>query len=172
MMLPEGSHAAMTRQFRWDVPARLNMARQACFDWLDTPGRLAIIDLSDGPRRDVTYGELAAMTRALAAQLAAQGVARGDRVGVLRAQDPWTAAAHLAIWTLGAISLPLFKLFGPDALSVRLADSGAGIVVTDPSGARTLDGQGVHPLVPEGLDLPVSDLDPVDTGAEDHRTDR
>ena len=167
MMLPTGSHEAMTRQFRWDVPARLNMARQACFDWLDTPGRLAIIDLSDGTRRDVTYGELAAMTRALAAQLAAQGVARGDRVGVLRAQDPWTAAAHLAIWTLGAISLPLFKLFGPDALSVRLADSGAGIVVTDPSGARTLDGQGVHPLVPEGLDLPVSDLDPVDTGAED-----
>ncbi|MEZ5752094.1 MAG: AMP-binding protein [Paracoccaceae bacterium] len=141
------------------------MARQACFDWLDMPDRVAIIDLSGGARQDVTYGDLARMTRALAAHLAGQGVQRGDRVGVLRSQDAWCAAAHLAVWSLGAISVPLFKLFGPDALAVRLEDSGARLVVTDPEGAAKLSG--VMPLVPEALTLPDADLEPVDTGPED-----
>ena len=168
-LLPaDGDYPALARGFRWAIPARLNMARQACFDWADAgPERVAIIDLSSGARQDVSYGVLAAQVRALAAYLAAQGVGRGDRVGVLRAQDPWTAAAHLAIWTLGAISLPLFKLFGPDALSVRLGDAGAAHVVTDAEGAALLAGLGVAAHVPEALTLRDTGLVPVDTGAED-----
>lgn len=163
--LPQGDYATIRDSFRWAIPVRLNMARQACFDWLDTPDRAAIIDLSGGTRQDVTYGDLARMTRALAAHLAGQGVQRGDRVGVLRSQDAWCAAAHLAVWSLGAISVPLFKPFGPDALAVRLRDSDARLVVTDPEGAAKLSD--VHALVPESLDLPGSDLEPVDTGPED-----
>jgi len=167
-MLPEAkTYDDLRAEFSWGIPTRLNMARQACFDWLDTPDRLAIIDLSGGQRRDVSYGELALMTRRLAGYLAGQGVQRGDRIGVLRAQDTWTAAAHLAIWSLGAISLPLFKLFGPDALSVRLADSGARHVVTDPEGAVLLAGLGVQSHIPEVADLPDIGPDPVDTAAED-----
>ncbi|MCB1405911.1 MAG: AMP-binding protein [Rhodobacteraceae bacterium] len=167
MLRPEGSYDALTDGFTWRIPPRLNMARQACFDWLKEPDRLAIIDLSGDRRDDVTYGQLAAMARGLAAHLAGQGVARGDRVAVLRAQDPWTAAAHLAIWSLGAISLPLFKLFGPDALSVRLGDSGARHAVTDVEGVRLLRDLGVTAHVPEVLHLADADLSPVDTGAED-----
>ncbi len=162
-----GSFDDLTRDFRWAVPARLNMARQACFDWQDQPERVAIIDVSDGTRRDVRYGELAAMTRALAAFLAGQGVGRGDRIGVLRTQDAWCAAAHLAIWTLGAVSVPLFKLFGPDALAVRLRDSGAAHVVSDRDGAKMLAGQGVSALVPEALALNDASIAPVDTGPDD-----
>ena len=106
--LPPGDYETLRATFRWAIPARLNMARQACFDWADSqPDRAAIIDLSGGARRDVTYGQLAAMTRGLAAHLAGQGVRAGDRVGVLRSQDAWCAAGHLAIWSLGAISVPL-----------------------------------------------------------------
>jgi acetyl-CoA synthetase len=154
--------------FRWALPDRLNMARQACFDWAARePGRVAIIDLSGGARRDVSYGELAAMTRGLAAHLARAGVGRGDRVGVLRSQDPWCAAAHLAVWTLGAISLPLFKPFGPEALAARLGDAGATHVLTDPEGAERLAGQGVSAHVPETLDLPDAAIAPADTGPHD-----
>ncbi len=168
MILPRhGTYEELVSGFSWPTPARLNMARQACFDWLETPDRLAILDLSGGARRDVSYGDLARMTRRLAGYLAAQGVQRGDRVGVLRAQDPWTAAAHLAIWSLGAISLPLFKLFGPDALSVRLADSGARHVITDPEGAALLAGLAIGAHVPEAADLPDTGPDPIDTAAED-----
>ena len=167
MLTANASYDDLTTGFAWSIPARLNMARQACFDWQDTPDRVAIVDLSRGARRDVTYGELAAMTRVLAGYLVGQGVQRGDRVGVLRAQDPWTAAAHLAIWSLGAISLPLFKLFGPDALSVRLSDSGAQHVVTDADGAELLAGLGVQSHVPEAVTLPDIGPEPVDTAAED-----
>lgn len=108
----------------------MNMAAQ-CLDFPED--QVAIIDLSDGPRRDVTYGELAEMTNALARALAAR-VVPGDRVGVLLSQSPWCAAAHLAIWKIGAISVPLFKLFKHDALASRLTDSGAQILLTDAEG--------------------------------------
>ncbi|GAB4266448.1 MAG: acyl-CoA synthetase [Pararhodobacter sp.] len=165
-MLPRGGgYQALYDGFRWNLPAQLNMARQACFDWQHTPERPAIIDLSDGGHRVVSYGDLARMTRSLAAALAMRGVARGDRVGVFRSQDAWCAAAHLAVWTLGAISVPLFKLFGPDALSVRLDDSGARLVIADAEGAGRVTGTAT--LVPEATDLPATGPDPVDTSPED-----
>ena len=48
----------------------------------------------------------------------------GRSGGVLLGQSPWCAAAHLAIWKIGAISVPLFKLFQHDALASRIGDAG------------------------------------------------
>lgn len=108
------------------------MATQACDDWaLADPDRVAVIDLSDGERVDTSFARLREMADGLAHYLVGQGVQVGDRVGVLRSQSAWTLAAHFAIWKLGAISIPLFKLFGPDALLSRLNDSGAGLVIGD-----------------------------------------
>ncbi len=150
--------------FRRDLPRRLNMARQACDDWADRdPDRVAIIE-ADGP---VTYGRLRAMADGLALALAAQGVVRGDRVGVLRTQSAWTAAAHLAVWKLGAISIPLFKLFGPDALVARLTDAGARLVIVDSEGHAGLVAWGGAVLVPETSDLPAGRVDAADTGPDD-----
>ena len=53
-------------------------------------------------------------------------------------QAPWCAAAGLAIWKLGAISVPLFKLFKRDALASRAGDAGVVFVLTDPEGADLL----------------------------------
>jgi acetyl-CoA synthetase len=47
--------------------------------------------------------------------------------------------AHLAAYKLGAVALPLFYLFGPDALQYRLSDSGATVLVTDIEGAWKLE---------------------------------
>jgi acetyl-CoA synthetase len=154
--------------FRWDLPARLNMAQQACFDWdARDPARIAVIEVTGAARLDLTYRDLAARVRALAGYLTGQGVARGDRVGVLRSQDGWCAAAHLAIWALGAISVPLFKLFGPDALGVRLGDSGAGHVVTDAEGAGMLAPFVVTAHIPETLALPDQPFPCADTTPDD-----
>jgi acetyl-CoA synthetase len=163
------SYEALRAGFAWQLPARLNIARQVCFDHAAAgPDRLAIIDLSEGRRRDVTHGALAGMAHALARHLAAAGVGPGDRVGVLRSQSSWTAAAHIAIWQLGAISLPLFTLFGPDALAVRLADSGAVHVVAEPGALPLLDGLSVTAHVPEALGLtPGADHPIAETGPED-----
>ena len=159
----------LRKVFRWALPARLNMARQACHDRAARdPGRVALIDLSSGTRTDITYGRLSGMTHALAAHLAAHGVRRGDRVGVLRTQSAWTAAAHLAIWQLGAISIPLFRLFGREALDTRLCDSGAAHVVTDAKGFDLLDGFDLTRHVPEDLSLDFDIRHPVaETAPED-----
>ena len=50
---------------------------------------------------------------------------RGDRVAIVLPQTIETVVAHLAIHKLGAVSLPLAILFGPEALEYRLRDSGA-----------------------------------------------
>ena len=129
MLQRAGSYEALYDGFRWNLPERLNMAAQVCDYWAETaPDRVAIIDLSDG-RQEVSYGRLREMADGLAQALVARGVGRGDRVGVLRSQGAWCAAAHVAIWKIGAISIPLFKLFKQEALTSRVSDAGAGVVV-------------------------------------------
>ncbi|MGI3170837.1 AMP-binding protein [Pseudooceanicola sp. C21-150M6] len=157
----------MRAGFRWDIPARLNMARQACDDWASRePHRTAIIDMTGARRRDVSYAALREMAETLATALLDRGVARGDRVGVLRSQDPWCAAAHLAIWKVGAISVPLFKLFREDALRSRVGDSGLTLAVTDTEGAAMLADIGCDSLIPEA-GLPDLLTPTYDTGAQD-----
>ena len=119
---------------RWDIPARLNMARQ-CLN--EPAAQVAVIDLTGDARVDVTYEKLGEMVDGLARALVAR-VQTGDRVGVLLSQSPWCVAAHLAIWKIGAISVPLFKLFKHDALASRIGDSGAEVVLTDAEGLGLL----------------------------------
>ena len=131
--------------FRWDLPDRLNIARQ-CLSGV--PDALAIMDLSGATRADITRGALDDMSARLAGALVARGVVVGDRVGVLRSQDAWCAAAHLAIWRIGAISVPLFKLFQLEALRTRVSDAACRFVVTDEEG-RGLMGDLAQPILPE-----------------------
>lgn len=146
----------------WAIPARLNMARQA----LDHPAEaLAVIDLTGGARRDVTFGALSQMVDGLARRLLEE-VRPGDRVGVLLSQSPWCVAAHLAIWKIGAISVPLFKLFKRDALQSRVTDAGTALVLTDVEGAALL-GDLARPLLAaeagrEGAPVPFADTGPDD----------
>ena len=159
-MLPRAAtYEALREGFHWALPERLNMAAQV----LAQPSeQVAIIDLS-AARRDITYGELSAMAGRLALALSGR-VSRGDRVGVLFSQDAWCAAAHIAIWKIGAISVPLFKLFQRDALESRIGDSGLTLVVTDADGAEMLGGL-AEALLP--YDLPAGDVEMVDTGTEE-----
>ncbi|KIC19685.1 AMP-binding protein [Leisingera sp. ANG-DT] len=118
----------------WDMPEHLNMAAQCLAQPADA---LALIDMTGPARRDITYGELAAMTDGLARYLLTR-IQPGDRVGVLLSQSPWCAAAHLAVWKAGGISVPLFKLFKHDALASRAGDAGLRFVITDAEGAELL----------------------------------
>ncbi|HYD99395.1 MAG TPA: acyl-CoA synthetase, partial [Alphaproteobacteria bacterium] len=70
--------------------------------------------------------------------LAAHGLERGDRIGILLPQAVETAVSHVAAYKAGLIAVPLFTLFGADALEFRLADCGARAVVTDGAGLAKL----------------------------------
>lgn len=176
-MLKKASTLAGTRAaFRWDIPARYNIGVDCC-DRIAaaTPDALAIIDAGQG--RSVSFAALRGLSNRLANALSAL-VQRGDRVGVLLPQRIETAAAHLAVLKMGAISIPLFKLFGPDALQHRLGDSGAKVVITDAQGAATLEG--LRARLPELVRVvsvdddfddfiagQPTDFTPVDTAADD-----
>ncbi len=170
-MLSRAPYEDLRQTFRWDLPERLNMAGQACDRWAnEDPERTAIIDLT-GPRRDISFTELRALADSLAHDLVARGVRRGDRVGVLRSQSVWCAAAHLAIWKVGAISIPLFKLFREDALTSRVRDAGAKFIVTDAEGVGMLEPlPEITPLVPEEMDLPRAAFETAATGPDDPAT--
>jgi acetyl-CoA synthetase len=135
--------------FAWDIPDAVNIADLCCDSWAAVaPDRVAVIHLgSDERRSEWTYGDLRRASDRLAAALHAGGVMRGDRVAVLMAQHPAVLVAHLAAMKLGAVSLPLFTLFGEDALRYRLADSGARAVIVE---AGSLDRvMALRPDLPE-----------------------
>ena len=94
------------RQFRWDIPARYNIGVDICDRWaLGEPGRLAILHVhADGRQDAVSYGALRETSNRLANVLRAHGVNRGDRVAIMLPQMPEVAAAHIAIYKLGAVA--------------------------------------------------------------------
>lgn len=172
----------MRAGFRWEIPERFNIAVACCDSWAaQVPDRVAVIDASDGDRQ-WTYGQLKDASDRLASVFAQAGIGAGDRVAVLLPQAPAVLIAHFAALKLGAVVLPLFTLFGPDALDYRLADSGTRLVVTDTDGAGKL--AGLRDRLPDLADVlsvdggPARDFwaeiaaarpiaAPRDTGAED-----
>ncbi len=127
----ELDYQTLRDRFAWDVPGRFNMG-VACAD-AHPADRPALITVNArGETRTVTFGDLSRLSNRLANVLAGMGAGGGDRVGVVVPQSLETGIAHLAIWKLGAISLPLAALFGPDALGYRLADSGATLAIVSP----------------------------------------
>ena len=141
-MLPPAprDHADLIARFAWAIPARFNIAEACCDRWADGTGRPALIQLANGAVRRWSFDELRTASSRLAHVLAAGGIGRGDRVGILLPQRPEAAAAHLAAYRLGAIAVPLFVLFGPEALAYRLGDCAAAAVITDAEGAAKLEG--------------------------------
>ena len=127
--------------FVWDIPARYNIGVDICDKHADvTPERIAIIDVADdGAVTEISFGALRDRSNQLANALVGTAQA-GDRIAVLLPQSIETATAHIAVTKMDAISLPLFTLFGPEALLHRLRDSGASVVITNAHGAHILTG--------------------------------
>lgn len=140
MLQPARDYAALAGGFRWSVPDRFNIGadvvdRHAAAD----PTRPALIWEDEAGRVGrLTFGEVARLSNRLANVFAGLGLVRGDRVGILLAQGPETALAHVAAYKAGLVAVPLFTLFGPEALEFRLGDCGAGLVVTDLENAAKL----------------------------------
>ena len=141
MKLPQTtSYDELVKAFRWDIPDKFNIANVACDNWADQdPERICLQHFAvDGNHRTLTYGALAEQSNRLAHGLRSLGIKRGDRVALLLPQGFEVVIAHMAIYRLGAIALPLALLFGSEALAYRLTDSGASIAVTNAFGLEKL----------------------------------
>ncbi|OYD80882.1 acyl-CoA synthetase [Azospirillum brasilense] len=186
-MLPEAdSYEGLRDRFVWSVPERYNIGVDVCDRWAERdPDRTALIHKRrDGAVETYSFADIRRLSNRLANALAAHGVACGDRVGILLPQAPETAVSHVAVYKMGGVAVPLFSLFGVEALEYRLGNCGARAVVTDAVGAAKIAqirdrlpelklvlrideaGEGEldwHALV----DAASEDFTPVDTAADD-----
>lgn len=95
----------------------------------------------EGPRGPVSlsYSELGEQSMRLAGALAVAGVRADSVVAVMLPKSPELVTALVAIWRLGAVEVPLFTAFGPDAVSYRVNHSGARFAITDTANRAKFD---------------------------------
>ncbi|GGJ85577.1 AMP-binding protein [Pseudomonas matsuisoli] len=133
----------MNLTFSLESPAPeafFNIADACCDRWAERePDRVALLQKnSDGSVTQCTYRQLQASANRLANALAASGIRPGDRVGIMLPQRLEAAFAHIALYKLGAIAVPLFVLFGLDAIRHRARDCAMSALITDGTGRDKL----------------------------------
>jgi acetyl-CoA synthetase len=127
------------RAFRWQVPARYNIARACCGDWAGDRSRFALYwEDESGAQAAYSFWDIQVAANRLSNALAGLGVKRGDRVAIILPQRPETAIAYMAIFQMGAIALPLSHLFGPEALEYRIDHAGACVALVEPTTIASL----------------------------------
>ncbi len=135
MLTETGNYDELYRNFRWDVPAMFNIADVCCDRHAAGANKPALIYIDEnGGEQCLSFDEMSALSKRFANVLKADGIQRGDRVAVFLSQSVELPVAHLAAFRAGFVSVPLFTLFGEDALEFRLSNSGAKAVITDESG--------------------------------------
>jgi acetyl-CoA synthetase len=118
--------------FRWNIPARYNIAADVCDRHAGDPGKIALIgEDSDGKTWKMTFREVQRKANQLANLLLSLGLVKGDRVMLLLGQNAWTAIGHVACWKAGLVSVPTSILFAADAVAYRLNAVGVRAVITD-----------------------------------------
>lgn len=183
MLTRSGSYEEALARFSWQVPDRYNIGVDVA-DRQDPSATAIIYRDADDTVREYTFGDLTRLSNRFANVLQAKGLAREDRVAILLPQAPETAIAHIATYKAGMIAVPLFTLFGEDALEYRLSTCGAKALVTDAASLAKIDAirdrlpdlahvfcidgpnvdaDGFH----EVLDKASDQFTPVDTAADD-----
>jgi acetyl-CoA synthetase len=84
----------------------------------------------DGTHRDYTFDELSRLSNRFASLLQTLGVGKGDCVAGFLPRIPETLVAMLGTWKVGAVYVPIFTGFGPDAIEFRVRHSGARVLCT------------------------------------------
>ena len=141
------SYADAQRHFApallWDLfdgdRERLNIAHECIDRHAADPARVAIrIAHADGRDEAITFRTIADTSSRFAHWLGERGVARGDRVAIMLEPSLAFYAALFGTMKLGAVAVPLFTLFGPDAVQARVEDCSARLLVRDDGFLGTL----------------------------------
>ncbi|HKC18838.1 MAG TPA: AMP-binding protein [Candidatus Dormibacteraeota bacterium] len=117
---------------KWWIGARMNIVH-SCLDRHregESPDKTAIVwEGEPGDVRKLTYRELDQQVSRLAGALRRLGVAQGDRVGIFMPMCPEVAVSVLACAKIGAVFIPLFSGYGPEAIATRLRDGEAKVLI-------------------------------------------
>jgi len=132
MLKPGNTYKEVISNFRWEIPEHYNIGVDICDKWARQSDRLALIYENENEKVEkFTFQDLKRLSNQLANGLQTSGIRQGDRFGILLPQCPETAISHIAAYKIGAIAIPLFTLFGTDALEYRLSNSEAKGIVTN-----------------------------------------
>ena len=125
------SSAALWELFDGDRE-HLNIAHECITRHADGSGRAAVrIAHADGHDEILSFDAISAGAAQFAHWLDAQGIRPGDRIAfMLEPSLPFYVCLFGAMQT-GAISVPMFTLFGPDALKLRVGDCNPAILITN-----------------------------------------
>ena len=130
--------------------ARMNIARE-CIDRHATPGRIAVrIAHADGRDEELTFVRISEMSSRFARWLEKRGIRKGDRVAIMLEPSLAFYVALFGAMKCGAIAVPLFTLFGPEGVRLRVEDCRPRLLVTNEEKAATARGL-------DGLDVIVAD---------------
>ncbi len=108
-----------------------NLAQTVVVNAREVPDKVVFSTRSGSGWQDVTATRFADDVNRLAKGLIAAGVEVGDRVGLMsRTRYEWTMTDY-AIWTAGAVTVPIYETSSPDQVAWILEDSGAVAVVVE-----------------------------------------
>ena len=113
------------------VPDEFTLSDLVVDNAVQTPHRVQFRRQSDGHWQDVTCRDFLAEVSAVAKGLLASGVGAGDRVAIMsRTRYEWTLT-DFAIWTAGAVCVPIYETSSAEQVEWILADSGAVAVFVE-----------------------------------------
>jgi acetyl-CoA synthetase len=134
------SYEEIYGRFRWVMPDRYNIGVDVCDRHATGIARTAlIVEEEDASVSSYSFHDIRGLSNRFANVLGSLGLERGDRVAVLLPQSLEVAVTHVASFKSGLVSVPLFVLFGVEALHYRLSDSGTRVLVTDKAGLAKLN---------------------------------
>lgn len=138
--MDRSSFEAVAEAFEWQVPETFNIADYVCDRWADERKNAVAVytEAVDGTDAAYSFRQIRTRANQLAHYLRARGVERGDRIGVNGSQRVEPLIAHVAAFKLGAVSVPLSVLLGPDGLEYRLDDCEVKAFVVDEGAADAL----------------------------------
>lgn len=135
----------------------------------DTPGR-ALFSVRDGAGwSDVSAKDFADQVDSLAKGFLAAGITPGDAVAIMsRTRYEWTLT-DFALWTAGAVPVPIYETSSPDQVEWILKDSGAiGIVLETEKHASALASVSANlPALTHTWTIDAGDLDTLTTTGAD-----
>lgn len=110
----------------WYIGGRLNLTAN-CLErhaWSDHADRVCLIsEREDGAVVELTFSELFKLVERCAAALVSLGVGKGDRVAAFMPMTHDVVVQMLATFKIGAVFIPIFKGFQPEAMVTRLRDA-------------------------------------------------
>ncbi len=130
---------------------RLNITHECVDRWAADPARIAVrLAFADGGRQEITFAQLRMWSSRVAHWLLSRGVAPGDRVAIMLEPSAPFYAALFGAMRMGAVAVPLFTLFGPDGVRLRVNDCKPRLLLTNAEKAAS-----TGPI--DGTDMVIAD---------------